>query len=357
MDKITKLFYKAANELHLPCTFIPEIQALKIVLGQKNYYFYYTLTPLNNAVSSNIAGNKYTFNRLMKKYGASVPNAIIISYEDWSCKPLNELIKGMIFPLVAKPMTLGGRGRDVLCNIKNLDVLNDYCSRMVGKYQFIQIEEFLPNFREYRVLILKNKVLGVVERFSASVIGDGIHTVEELIAQKNKQREILSEEMTHSPLVYDEEYKLCLEEQGLSLQSVIPQDKKIRLCYTINLGRGGDICSLGKKIHPYNKRILCQLMKKMNLTYAGLDVLCENIEVAFKQNNWFLIEANTYPDVTMHEVPQKGKRVPVVKAVLAELIYSHPFSYLYHICTKSVLSMYIKILIILFLILFIKFLS
>lgn len=357
MDKMIRLIYKAAQELHLPFTFIDEINTLKISLGRKNYYFLFTIPPLNNPASIAIAGNKYALNQLLHQQGFPVPKAISISHEEWSCRPLSELIEGMKFPLVAKPMVKGMRGKDVLCNIKNLETLSDYFTRMIDKHPFIQVEEFHANFKEYRVLILKNKVIGVVERFAATITGDGEHTVEELIAQKNEHRALLSLEMTHAPLVYDEEYRLCLEEQGMNLQSIIPQDKKIRLCYTVNLGRGGDIYSHGKEIHPYNKRILSRLMKSIGLTYAGLDILCEDIHVAFGQNNWFIIEANSFPDLTLHEIPQQGKRASVAKNILTELIYCHPFSYLYHICLKKNLFIVFALSGLITLILLFRFLS
>ncbi|MRB24833.1 bifunctional glutamate--cysteine ligase/glutathione synthetase, partial [Bacillus thuringiensis] len=48
----------------------------------------------------------------------------------------------------------------------------------------VLIEEFI-NGTEYRFFVLDGKVSAVLLRIPANVIGDGSHTIEELVAQKN----------------------------------------------------------------------------------------------------------------------------------------------------------------------------
>ncbi|CEG56643.1 hypothetical protein [Legionella fallonii] len=342
MDRNIKLLYHCAQAMHLPCTYLPKIDALKIELGPKPYYFLLSISPLNYGASIYIAKNKYLLNKLLHRSGFPVPKACAFDKKTWQEKSLSELITPLRFPLVAKPMMDTARGKDVLCNIKNMDSLSDYLNFIFKTHKFVQIEEFHSNLKEYRILVLNNRVIGVILRTSAYVIGDGRHTIEELIKIKNKERIRLSRELTISPLKYDLEYKNCLEEQGLTLQSIIPDGTKIKLCHTVNTGRGGNILSQGKKIHPLNAKRVCEAARAIGLNYVGFDLLCEDINVPFRSDQWIIIEANFWADATLHEIPNQGVKANVVNKIMWQLIYRHPFSYLYHLCIRSRISVYIK---------------
>lgn len=342
MDRNVTLFHQGALDLHLPCTYIPEPGVLRVELGGKHYYFVYSISPLNQGASVYLSQHKYALNKLLKRAGFPVPNATAFNKDKWSHHPLEQLVKRLSFPLVAKPMIDTVRGRDVLCNIKDIQMLSNYLNTFFEKYRYVQIEEFHANLKEYRVLVLKNRVIGVIERVAAHLVGDGKHSIEELIALRNEERIRLSKTLTISPLKFDIEHQNCLQEQGLSLQSVVPEGHKIRLGYTVNTGRGGDIFSLGKKIHPVNAKHLCDAAQAIGLNYVGFDVLCEHIDTPFKPGKWVIIEANYCADTTLHEIPNHGVRAVVIKKILKQLIYRHPLSYFYHVCIRSRLSIYFK---------------
>ena len=353
MDKNIALIYDGARALGLPVTYFPNINYLNIHLGRKHYYFCRTVTPINEGASIFIAKNKFRLNKLLEGSGFPVPKAVALSADNIAQQPLSELIRGLQFPLVAKPMNETGRGYSVLCNINDITVLAEQVDRVLKTHRYVQVEEFHQHLKEYRVLVLKNRVIGVVERFAASVIGDGEHSIEELIEISNRERDKLARTLTISPLVIDEEYLLCLNEQNLSLQSIPSKGAEIRLCYTVNTGRGGDIFSHGKKIHPQNAKYLCDAARVAGLAYVGFDVLCEDINLPFGQTKWLIIEANFNPDLTIHEIPHRGKRVSVVKKILRQLIYRHPLSYVYHFGILASSSIYVKTIVSIGLLIFI----
>lgn len=328
--------------MHLPFTYLPDPGILRVDLGSRPYYFIYSIFPVNHGATIYIAKHKYAVNKLLERSGFPVAKSIAFKKELLEEKSLEEIVKHLKFPLVAKPMINTVRGRDVLCNIKNIKMLTDYLIPFFKKHRFVQVEEFRTGLKEYRVLVLNNRVIGVIERTPAFVLGDGIHNIEQLIELKNVERIRLSKILTISPLKYDIEYKYCLDEQGLSLQSIPKEGEKIRLCYTVNTGRGGDILSQGKKIHSINAKHLCNAAQAIGLNYVGFDLLCEDINKPFKKDRWLIIEANYCADATLHEIPNHGVRADVINKVLKRLIYRHPLSYLCHLCIRSPLSFYFK---------------
>ncbi|WP_298626829.1 UDP-N-acetylmuramyl peptide synthase [uncultured Legionella sp.] len=354
MDRNVALFKKCAQEMQLPYTYYPTADVLKVELGAKPYYFVFSISPINYGASIYVAKHKYACNTLLHQAGFPVPKAVAFEKKKLEQHSLSELIEPLRFPLVAKPMLNSVRGLGVLCNIKNIAELSEYVNTLFNNHRFVQIEEFHSQLKEYRVTVLNNKVIGVLIRTGAFVIGDGKHTIEELIELKNVERIHLSKELTISPLRYDTEYKSCLEEQGLTLQSIVPEGNKIRLCYTVNTGRGGDIFSLGKKIHPANAKMVCDAARAIGLNYVGFDLLCEDIiNTPFKPNKWIIIEANFYADATLHEIPNHGVKTKIINKMLRHLIYRHPFSYLYHLCMHSCYSKYFKSGLLLLILLFV----
>lgn len=326
MNKNTSLYYKSARDLGLSVVYIPEIFSLRIPLGGKNYFFSDSVTPLNVASSIFLAKNKFSFNTVLHDAGFPVPKAIAISRPEFKQRPIEDLVATLSFPLVAKPLIDTARGKDVLCNIKNHENLTLYLSENLPKYPYIFVEEFHRDLKEYRVLVLKNRVIGVVERFAAYLTGDGYHNIGQLIELKNKQRVLQGKELSLSPLIMDEEYKKCLEEQELSVESIPAKDQHIRLCYTVNTGRGGEVRSRGKKIHAHNAKYLVAAAKVVGLNFVGFDVLCEDLNRSFKDSKWLILEGNYNPDITIHE-KAPGKKERVTKKVLKQLIFRHPFSY------------------------------
>ncbi|MDP1602264.1 MAG: UDP-N-acetylmuramyl peptide synthase [Legionella sp.] len=348
MDRNIKIYYQSAKALGFPVTYLSDVDSLKIHLGGKNYYFNRTVTPFNCGASIYLSKNKHLLNKLLEQSGFPVPKAIVINKENFEKFPLADLIVTLDFPVVIKPAINTSRGKDVLCNIKNSQRLNNYLQQRFTTYSSLQIEEFHQGLKEYRVLICKNKVLGVVERFGAHVIGDGKHTIKELVELSNDKRLILSDSLSISPLVFDDEYENCLEEQGLSIHSIPDEGQNVRLCYTANTGRGGDINSLGKKINPYNAWQLVKAAQVTGLNVVGFDVLCEDISQSFEHKKWLIIEANFHPDITIHEIPNNGEKTDVTKKILRQLIVRHPFSYLYGLLKNNRFGLYIKVTFIFF---------
>ena len=252
MDKNSIRYYQSALKLHLPVTFVQEIDGFELYLGKKRYFFRGALSPLNDGCSTDISLNKYCTNKLLENAGLPVPKAKAIHVTDFEQGKVEEKIADLKFPLVIKPMKDGGRGRDVLCNIQSMEKLKEYLSDYFLLYEYVLIEEFYAKLKSYRVLVFMNKVIGVVLRFPASVIGDGKHTLRALIDLTNIQRRETSDMLP--PIVVDHELHIRLNELGMSLEYIPKKDERVTLCYTCNATRGGSFESLGKQICKENRK-------------------------------------------------------------------------------------------------------
>lgn len=353
MNKNALLYYQSALDLGLPVKKIKEIDGFKIVLGKQCYFFRGGETPFNCGSSVSIASNKYCTNKLLEAAGFPTPKATAFSKEEFKKLNPESFIENFNFPFVVKPTT-GATGKDVLCNIHTIEELTRYMKKCYKKYDFLSIEEFHANLNSYRVLIFYNKVIGVVQRFPASVVGDGIHTIEELIVLHNKEREQLKETVSLGFIKVDEECHIRLKELKMTLATVPKANETIMLCYTCNSTRGGTMKSLGAAICKENARLLRHAAKTLGLNIVGFDVACEDILTPIEKSRGVIIEANHNPDISIHEHPIYGIPHRVSKKILKRLILRQPFSYLLGCYQHKRSGFYIKSSFIIFMLITMK---
>lgn len=323
MDRNLQLYYRSALNLKLPVTYLQDIHHLTIQLGKSNYFLTKSVSQLNNAASIRVAKNKYATNLLLRDAGFSVPKATLISLEEFRNHKLTSLIKYLKFPLVLKPMIDREDRRDVICNIKDLDTLNSHLEEQLKIYPYIQIEEYQEGLKEYHVLLLKNRVIGVAERFPASIIGDGFHSIETLIKQAPPNSATIGQ---MDKLI--KQYEACLNDQGYTPQAIPKQGEQIKLSYVVNRAIGGRALSLGNKIIRENANYLVKIAKLVGLDLLSFDILCEDINTPFSKSKPFILQVNFDPDISLHEQPDEGRQLSVSKSILKTIIFSQPLSYL-----------------------------
>ncbi len=181
----------------------------------------------------------------------------------------------------------------------------------------ILIEEFISG-NEYRFLVIDGKVSGILNRVPANVIGDGESTIKELVEEKNKDS--LRGVGYVSPLEVikiDEAAKLFLNSQGLSEDSVIPENKQIFLRENSNISTGGDSIDFTDEVHQVFKQIAVDATKAFDITFCGVDIMIEDI--TDPNSSYGIIEVNFNPAIHIHSFPYKGKEREIALDVLNAL--------------------------------------
>lgn len=344
-NKNTLAYYQSAKALLLPAELVDDIEGVAVQLGGRTYYFRGGETPFNSSCSANIASNKYCANKILARAGFPVPKATAIHIDDFHRGLLEQIIADLTFPLVIKPSKEGRLGRDVVCNIQNLEQLNTFMHAIFPAHEFLSIEEFHGHLNSYRVLLFKQRILGVVRRYAAHVIGNGHHTITELVEAANQARANLSD--TLKPILIDGECLIRLQELGLTVDYIPKAQERVDLCYTCNATRGGTYETIKTNICKENRRLLKKAAATLNLDVVGLDVECLDLAIPIEQSGGVIIEANPAPSVRIHETPQQGKARQVTKTIVRTLIYRHPLSYLHVLYKHKRTSFYVRSLILL----------
>ena len=328
MHNITRLYYERCLKLGLsPIAHDLVMDGFSVQLGKHFYHFRGGFTPFNDIASTSIGMNKFSTNKLLAEAGIPVPNAIAITQGDY--KSNNYDLAEIKFPVVVKPTWHSACGHFVVCNIKDKETLVAYIEKNIKHQKCLSIEEFQKGLRSYRVLVFYNKVIGVVERIPAHVVGDGESTIRKLIKEQNIIRKQLKKTIPTGPIQIGEETKILFAEKGITLDYIPSKDETVPLRYICNSTYGGTFTSLKTDIIcKENAKLAIRSARALNLNLVGFDVLCEDISKPIAESRGFFIEANTDPDITIHEKSINGIPNPVSKIIIGKLIQQHPFLYI-----------------------------
>lgn len=189
----------------------------------------------------------------------------------------------------------------------------------------IMVEDYLQG-TEYRFFVLGDQTLAVLLRVPANVIGDGVHTVAELVAAKNDHP--LRGDGSRTPLkkiVLGDIEQLQLKEQGLTVNSIPAKDQLVQLRANSNISTGGDSIDMTDEMHASYKEIAVGISKAMGAAVCGVDLIIPDLKQPAEPSlhSWGVIEANFNPMMMMHIFPFSGQSrrltMNVIKMLFPEL--------------------------------------
>ena len=189
----------------------------------------------------------------------------------------------------------------------------------------IMVEDYLQG-TEYRFFVLGDQTLAVLLRVPANVIGDGVHTVAELVAAKNDHP--LRGDGSRTPLkkiALGDIEQLQLKEQGLTVDSIPAKDQLVQLRANSNISTGGDSIDMTDEMHASYKEIAVGISKAMGAAVCGVDLIIPDLKKPAEPSlrSWGVIEANFNPMMMMHIFPFSGQSrrltMNVIKMLFPEL--------------------------------------
>ncbi|MGV0102946.1 acetate--CoA ligase family protein [Nostoc sp. DSM 114160] len=170
---------------------------------------------------------------------------------------------------------------------------------------------------DFRMLCVNGRFVAATERRPASVVGDGYLTLAELIREENRKPARLDTPTSPmSKIQIDEAMELYLEEQRLSLDSVIEKGRTVYLRKVANLSAGGMSIDATSTVHADNIILAQDIAQHFQLTCLGIDVITKSLAESWKSSNFAILEINAAPGVLMHLKPSVGESVDVPSHIL-----------------------------------------
>lgn len=279
--------------------------------------FFYALPLLDFTEKSVIdIDDKYAFNLFLKKnHYTYIPTEIFIK----SKEALNYGIK-LGFPLVVKPR-FGSLSRHTTVNINNETELKEAIRIAKIIANEIVVQKYIQG-NNYRVIIVGGKFIACAFREPPSVLGDGFHTVKQLIEFKNSQPyrgDKNQRDCTLHKIEMNWKTDKFLKACGYAQDSILEYNKKIYLDDKIILSCGADISDVTDLVNKTNIKLFEEIASRLETSLVGFDVITKDISRPYYEGPFGINEANSIPYIDMHHFPTYGQSRDVAKAILDEM--------------------------------------
>lgn len=273
-----------------------------------------TIASTTSNIAVDIACNKEETKLLLEAAEIPVPRGTVIRTEEG----LDEAIYKFGYPLVLKPID-GNHGKGNTTNIINREqALKAFDAAKVYGRNVI-VERFITGY-DYRCLVINNKFICAALRTPASVVGDGIHTIQWLIDETNKDpRRGFGHEKVLTQITLDQFSQKMLDDAGITLETVPPKGERVLLKPTANLSTGGTSTDVTDEVHPANIFMFERIAKIIGLDICGVDVMATDLRTPVAENGGAILEVNAAPGFRMHIDPSEGLPRNVAEPVVEML--------------------------------------
>lgn len=280
--------------------------------GKTEYIKQATKTSLDNYVSVLMMENKVITKNVIKKSDIRVPlGEEYHSINDAKLHLSNYINK----PIVIKPKSTNfGIGISIFPTGGNIDDLSKALDIAFSKDNTVLIEEFI-NGKEYRFLVIGDKVSGILHRVPANVNGDGIHSIEELVNIKNK--DTIRGKGYKTPLEkieLNENVLLFLKGQNIDIKYIPKLDEKIYLRENSNISTGGDSIDYTDDIPDKFKEIALKSSRAIGANICGVDMIIEDYSNV--NSDYGIIELNFNPAIHIHSYPYIGTERNIAQDII-----------------------------------------
>lgn len=289
-------------------------QLFSLSSNEKTHYFFRTRGDkvINEAVE--LGMDKAKTKQILKEKGISVPDGKHftgnIDNED-----ILQYANTLGYPLVIKPID-GSFGKGVVANITSEGELMhslDYVRQELG-YQDIIVEQYIPG-DDLRLYVVEDKVVGAIKRIPPNIIGDGINSIEALIALKNEERS-LSPRLVSCQIKVDKEILSYIGRSGYDLNTVPEKGEQVFLSDKANISYGGDPIDVLDELSSGIKDTAVKALQSIpGLVHGAVDMLLQK-DAETGEEKGYVIELNPTSQLGGILYPIHGKARDVPRAII-----------------------------------------
>jgi cyanophycin synthetase len=308
----TQAIVDAAEARNIPTRRMNDGSFVLLGQGRRARRIWTAETDATGAVAGAIAQDKELTKSLLRQVGVPVPEgrAAATPDEAWS------IAESIGVPVVVKPRD-ANHGRGVFTGLRTSAQVERAFHLAAKEGSGVMVETFAPG-AEHRLLVVGDKLVAATRGDAAFVIGDGVHTVWQLVeTQLNSDpRRGIDETAPLCQIEIDPILLLQLEQQGHTPDTIPGAGEQVLIQRNDNLS-----VDVTDDVHARIAEQAVVAAKVVGLDIAGLDLVCEDVSRPLEDQGGRFIEVNAGPGLLMHLKPSVGRPRPVGEAIV-ELLFA-----------------------------------
>jgi GNAT-family acetyltransferase (TIGR03103 family) len=263
---------------------------MRLSVGGRTVLTLESLSEFTTAVAMSRCDDKRVTRRIMERAGVRVARGAAAG-EGGLADALALL--GEVGAVVVKPAR-GEQGRGITVGVRDEAGLERAVALALQFCPDVLVEEMVDG-EDLRVVVIDRQVVAAAVRRPAEVLGDGRHTVTELVRTTSVRRERATGGESRIPL--DETTAEIVADAGYAMDDVPPNGERIRVRRTANLHTGGTIEDVTARLHPEIAEASVRAAAALGIPVTGLDFLVPDVA----SPEYVFIEANERPGLANHE--------------------------------------------------------
>lgn len=282
------------------------------------------MTSHDTLISYYLMEDKVVTKKLLADVGVRVPAGVSFKNPD-EAKAYFPQIEYSAFVIKPKDTNFG-LGITIFTERPSQSAYDEALKLAFAEDDTVLVEEFVQG-TELRFYVQDGSTRAVVERQPAQVVGDGKHSISELIDIENTNP--LRGERHLAPLTYIEKgsaERLQLSEQNLDFDSIPAEGEIVYLRRNSNISTGGVSIDRTDAAHSSYHRIAEHSAEALGANFCGVDIILTDYSQEARFDNYAVIEANFNPMITLHRHPGRGQAHRVGRDVLKQLFPEVAFS-------------------------------
>ena len=297
----TASLVQAAEERDIPWLRLNRYSLVQFGHGRFQHRIQATTTGKTSNIAVELASDKEETNSIMRDLGLPVPKQRVVR----TSRDAVRAAERIGYPVVLKPLD-GNHGRGVSINLRTHGEIEVAFDRAKEHGRTIVVESYIEGF-DHRLLVVNGELVAAAKRVPGHVVGDGKHTVEQLVDIVNSDpRRGVGHEKVLTRLEFDHQAERLLEKLGYDRNTVPEKDETVYLRSTANLSTGGTSIDVTDIMHPDNRDMAIRAIRAIDLDIGGVDFLTRDITESYREAGGGICEVNAGPGFRMHVAPSEG---------------------------------------------------
>lgn len=275
--------------------------------GVHQRHIYTAMTSRTSQIAVHISNDKHLVGQLWERIGIPVAASRLVHDEQEAVHAAEELG----WPVAIKPAD-ADYGRGVSLTLRSAERVRAAYTKARSRSASgrVLVQRQLRG-ASHRLLVVEGRLAAAVRRDPIGVLGDGRHSVRELVQQANDDGRWGPERR----LELGESERNLLAEAGFTPETIPAPGVKVPLSHDLL----AIYSNVTEQVHPETRELAFDAARVIGLDVGGLDAIALDISRPLAEQGGGFLEINAQPAIVIHGPLHSDRPQPVGEAIVASL--------------------------------------